>query len=601
MSTNGHRLRDECASSQCAAQRSSSNEPSPIVAASAAAEDASETRRVVVALFHDGFVCRHVTPARANIEGFAQPYDAESSYFLACIENGQLPDGLADMVDCSLHEDGILAEIWDYRGSRTACPLSSVALPQSMPLGSQNRGCKGWKVVLQPSARTEQIEDMFGHFPELAVGELESLSDDSECQLLEGVLPASWNGPVLYNQSQDTCTVLHASSCKEDPGWNASFQECMPVLYQGRMKEHLSSEDELTVTTRSIDESSAYQHDDDDGRINFETNSDAQVHRCEPDTDISSPKCEGTQGFLLTLDKDAFPGLRSMHHLTTSALLSPTEPKKQVVNESQWQKVACQAKKRAIGNDQALGGRAKAANALPNQAKQPQSLGHTEQVDDSSDTPPPLDLEHDTRTRKPDSPPLPTTSSAHEREQEGCCNNLAFYSTLPPLPATQRFLSKLKGKRRRPSFESLEYGMPARLIFNHVGIFFQAATKFERQHAFFLHTNLQRLMPTASPTETIMQSPVGSMNYLASQLGALQYPTDVVDVAKFRQLRHTAAAAAASDGVDWGVEVVALPRRLAGAAAVMEYRLLLATKAVRVHNGMLPVTAACSVDEIEFL
>lgn len=69
-------------------------------------------------------------------------------------------------------------------------------------------------------------------------------------------------------------------------------------------------------------------------------------------------------------------------------------------------------------------------------------------------------------------------------------NNLAFYSSLPPLPATQLFLSKLKGKRRRQSFEELQYGMPARLTINHIGMFFQAATKFERQHALFLHVSV---------------------------------------------------------------------------------------------------------------
>lgn len=65
------------------------------------------------------------------------------------------------------------------------------------------------------------------------------------------------------------------------------------------------------------------------------------------------------------------------------------------------------------------------------------------------------------------------------------------YSSLPPLPATQHFLSKLKGKRqRRNSFEKLQYGMPVRLTINHIGIFFRAAMRFECQHAFFLHVSL---------------------------------------------------------------------------------------------------------------
>lgn len=68
------------------------------------------------------------------------------------------------------------------------------------------------------------------------------------------------------------------------------------------------------------------------------------------------------------------------------------------------------------------------------------------------------------------------------------------YASLPPLPATQHFLSKLKGKRKRQrqnSFEELQYGMPIHLTINHIGIFFHAAMRFERQHAFFLHVCLQ--------------------------------------------------------------------------------------------------------------
>lgn len=33
---------------------------------------------LVVALFHDGFVCRHINKENEGVEGFAQPYDAES-------------------------------------------------------------------------------------------------------------------------------------------------------------------------------------------------------------------------------------------------------------------------------------------------------------------------------------------------------------------------------------------------------------------------------------------------------------------------------------------------------------------------------------------
>lgn len=37
-------------------------------------------RAMVVALFRDGFVCRHFTDASESVEGFAQPYDSDARY-----------------------------------------------------------------------------------------------------------------------------------------------------------------------------------------------------------------------------------------------------------------------------------------------------------------------------------------------------------------------------------------------------------------------------------------------------------------------------------------------------------------------------------------
>lgn len=84
-----------------------------------AASASEEANPLVLALFCDGFVCRHYTAENKCVEGFAQPYDAESgyvprlvatlpsiavvilrirSYFLECIRHGQIPDGLTDVV-----------------------------------------------------------------------------------------------------------------------------------------------------------------------------------------------------------------------------------------------------------------------------------------------------------------------------------------------------------------------------------------------------------------------------------------------------------------------------------------------------------------------
>lgn len=72
-------------------------------------------------------------------------------------------------------------------------------------------------------------------------------------------------------------------------------------------------------------------------------------------------------------------------------------------------------------------------------------------------------------------------------------DKLHHYASLPPLPATLQFLSRLKAKRRRPSIGELQYGMPVRLAVNHVGLFFSAALRFERQYAAFIHVRTQRL------------------------------------------------------------------------------------------------------------
>lgn len=45
---------------------------------------------MVVALFRDGFVCRHFTDASESVEGFAQPYDSDARY--ASILNSRVVD-----------------------------------------------------------------------------------------------------------------------------------------------------------------------------------------------------------------------------------------------------------------------------------------------------------------------------------------------------------------------------------------------------------------------------------------------------------------------------------------------------------------------------
>jgi hypothetical protein len=73
------------------------------------------------------------------------------------------------------------------------------------------------------------------------------------------------------------------------------------------------------------------------------------------------------------------------------------------------------------------------------------------------------------------------------RQLRGGFSELLANDSVPvtPFPATQLFLSKLKGKQLRPENELL-YGKPAWVTIAHVGRFFRAATRLEREHSRFL-------------------------------------------------------------------------------------------------------------------
>ncbi|EEY63940.1 uncharacterized protein PITG_02451 [Phytophthora infestans T30-4] len=299
-------------------------------------EDTTETAEqpvgLVLALFYDGFVCRHMTKENEGVEGFAQPYDAESSYFLACIDNGRVPEGLPEMIACAHYNGSVVAEIRDYRELRTAlCPPPT-------------------------------LQSMFDHFPDVHPSELETLAVDAKRQLL---------------QEED---VLLSSSSTE----SSSPPDDGPTR---------------TPTTRS---------------------------RWHSRSETSPP----------------------------ASLLSPIQRKS--------------ARSTLIGQEETVTKRCK--RHIRTKVKGSKLLGeHTAQI--------------------------------------------------TPLPATQLFLSKLKGKRRRPDGNELLYGKPAWVTIAHVGRFFRAATRLEREHSRFLH------------------HVAGSMRYLARQLGDLSRPSDVIAVASARDMR----------------------------------------------------------------
>ncbi|KAE9047823.1 hypothetical protein PR002_g811 [Phytophthora rubi] len=159
---------------------------------------------LVVALFCDGFVCRHVNKENEGIEGFAQPYDAESSYFLACIDNGRVPEGLPDMIACAHYNGSVLTEIQDYREMRKIlCPVSSAFLPAASAMPQANGAeldpnFRVWQTLLQPGKsplpihaqvsplfEPPTLQSMFDHFPDVTPSELETLAMDAKRQLLQ--------------------------------------------------------------------------------------------------------------------------------------------------------------------------------------------------------------------------------------------------------------------------------------------------------------------------------------------------------------------------------------------------------------------------------
>lgn len=169
-----------------------------------------------------------------------------------------------------------------------------MSLPRGSPLlAGYNQGCKVWEVLLRPGESSHcGHAGEFDHFPELSPGELEILAGDAERQLLENGISSSWGTP--------------------------SSSGCQPDL------------NEFGFTSREP------------GFSDFGLQ-DAWID-AELRTRITSGFLMGscTARLNLTLDQDAFPGLGPSPHAASSVLLSPTEPKRQMISEAQWQQVAWQ-------------------------------------------------------------------------------------------------------------------------------------------------------------------------------------------------------------------------------------------------------------------
>ncbi|KAG2787109.1 hypothetical protein PC129_g436 [Phytophthora cactorum] len=428
---------------------------------------------LVVVLFHDGFVCRHMTKENEGVEGFAQPYDAESSYFLACIDNGRVPEGLPDMIACAHYNGSVLTEIRDYREMRTAlCPVSSAFLAPSSALlltdSEVEAGCRIWHTLLLPGKiplplhaqfspllESPSLQSMFDHFPDVHPSELETLAMDAKRQLLQE--------DVLLSSSS-----TESSSPRDDSRAFGYFPaEPLEAHTNG---DHDVSGSATTPTTRSRFHS------------RLETS---------PPASLLSPIQRKSTRPILNGQEDNTPK-RCKRQIQTKVKGSKDNRK----NEQK----DCNLK-----DDSAM--------SFPR---------------------PHSDASGDHEMELCESPKYRRSGQSRRGYSELLAAETA---QITPLPATQLFLSKLKGKRQRPDSNELLYGKPAWVTIAHVGRFFRAATRLEREHSRFLHANARRLMQAdkAPPAET--EHVAGSMRFLARQLGNMSRPSDVIAVACARELK----------------------------------------------------------------
>lgn len=421
---------------------------------------------LVLALFYDGFVCRHMTKENEGVEGFAQPYDAESSYFLACIDNGRVPEGLPEMIACAHYNGSVVAEIRDYRELRTAlCPVSSSFLPaasaQLLTDSEIESGCRVWHAILlpgksplpihpqvAPQLEPPTLQSMFDHFPDVHPSELETLAVDAKRQLL---------------QEED---VLLSSSSTE------------------------SSSPPDDVRGFSYFSTEPREDDNNEGPTRTPTTRSRWHSRSEtsPPASLLSPiQRKSARSTLIGQEETVTK--RCKRHIRTKVKGSKVDQK--------CEQNVCNRK-----NDSATKWHVSGA------------------------------------TRDHEMEECESPSCRHSEPGRGYSELLGEHTAqITPLPATQLFLSKLKGKRRRPDGNELLYGKPAWVTIAHVGRFFRAATRLEREHSRFLHTNARRLMQAEKTSPADTEHVAGSMRYLARQLGDLSRPSDVIAVASARDMR----------------------------------------------------------------
>ncbi|GMF43764.1 unnamed protein product [Phytophthora fragariaefolia] len=449
---------------------------------------------LVVALFHDGFVCRHINKENEGIEGFAQPYDAESRcvhllviaqliraselkgnhldasviFSPVSITDASLKDFPIWLIACAHYNGSVLAEIRDYREMHNAlCPVSSAFLPVSsaMPQTSDaelNPCFRVWQTLLQPGKSLPPIhaqasplfepptlQSMFDHFPEVTPSELETLATDAKRQLLQedALLSSSSTESSSPRQDSRELGLFHAEAQQINSGNGVATLTTTPTT-RSRLHSRLQTSPPTSLLS-PIERKSARSNGQEENSTRrckrlIETKAREHKEGCKTGKEHGDIKVE-------TADKQE------------NSYYSFAEDRSTEIGDSPWY-------------------------LHPQQPRR----GYIDLLTDDA-------------------------------------------ASVTPLPATQVFLSKLKGKRRRPGHE-LRYGKPVWVTIAHVGRFFRAATRLEREHSQFLHVSGNNFA-FMEPLNSTVVHVAGSMQYLARQLGGLTRPSDVIAVAGAREMK----------------------------------------------------------------
>ncbi|TMW55985.1 hypothetical protein Poli38472_008633 [Pythium oligandrum] len=512
-----------------------------------------DTASLVVALFCDGFVCRHFTRKNGWIEGFAQSYDATSSYFLQSLERGLLPDGLDELVETAAPKGEVVAELWDYRPSPAAlCPLTSADLPRSEPEDVEGvtevhikrlhvRARNPIVLAEVPKANLIPTSDKF---PQLSSADLEVLTNDE-----------------LSRLALDTDTDLlqvDASIILLDPdsiSVSVVFEECS--LHGDTSSDRVSSPSDTNNGPASVDVSA----DTEASEVDLVTPK-RQPEVTNPNADAAFPLLPP----LTFLSPMEFKTMRATGRRTRNARArssSPTDESHNQTDLPQSEPSDSDQSESAEVTDEWVVKRSMPSgseedddnvtvenHSTDEDSRRPRSPGYRVSSRHNYHEESPMSrFEHThepTLVRLSLSPDVCDEINASVPRMRSFSFNNDEYAvdgnTSPPRPrsrsfttplsATHLFWARMRGKRRRNyTIDELHEGSPAWRMIKHMNRFYQSAFNFERRHAQSLQVNIDRIMKADNAAAKSTKLAAGSIGYLATQLHDFRNPVEVIAAA----------------------------------------------------------------------